>query len=42
MLDILYVIGTLAFFALMLVYVVGCERLGRPHEATAVSGEARP
>ena len=26
--DILYVLGTLAFFALMLAYVAGCERLG--------------
>ena len=29
MLDLLYVIGILAFFALMLAYVRGCEALGR-------------
>ena len=29
MLDLIYVLGTLAFFALMLAYVAGCERLGR-------------
>lgn len=29
MLDVLYVIGSIAFFALMLAYVAGCERLGQ-------------
>ncbi len=29
MMDLLYVLGSIGFFALMLVYVVGCERLGR-------------
>jgi hypothetical protein len=29
MLDVFYLIGTLAFFALMLAYVKGCERLGK-------------
>jgi hypothetical protein len=29
MLDVVYVLGTIGFFALMLVYVHGCERLGR-------------
>lgn len=28
MLDLLYLLGTLAFFALMLAYVAGCQRLG--------------
>jgi hypothetical protein len=28
MLDLLYVLGTVAFFALMLAYLKGCERLG--------------
>jgi hypothetical protein len=27
--DLLYVVGTLSFFAAMLAYVLGCERLGR-------------
>ena len=29
MIDVAYVLGTLAFFALMLLYVRGCARLGR-------------
>jgi len=29
MLDIIYIAVTVAFFALMLAYVRGCERLGR-------------
>jgi hypothetical protein len=27
--DAIYLVGTLVFFALMLAYVRGCERLGR-------------
>jgi hypothetical protein len=29
MLDLLYVLGTIGFFAAMLAYVLGCDRLGR-------------
>jgi len=29
MLDVVYILGTVAFFALMLLYVRACERLGR-------------
>ena len=29
MLDLVYILVTLAFFALMLLYVRACERLGR-------------
>jgi hypothetical protein len=29
MLDVVYILGTIAFFALMLLYVRACERLGR-------------
>ena len=29
MIDLIYVLGTIAFFALMLAYVRGCELLGR-------------
>jgi hypothetical protein len=32
MLDIAYVALTVAFFALMLVYVRGCDALGRRHD----------
>ena len=28
--DLVYLLGTVAFFALMLGYVALCERLGRP------------
>lgn len=33
MTDFLYVVGSAAFFAVMLVYVKACQRLGRPHSA---------
>ena len=29
MIDLVYIVGTVAFFALMLLYVRACERLGR-------------
>lgn len=29
MLDLIYVLGTVGFFAAMLGYVMACERLGR-------------
>lgn len=29
MIDLIYILATLAFFALMLLYVRACERLGR-------------
>jgi hypothetical protein len=29
MIDILYIVVTVAFFGLMIAYVRGCERLGR-------------
>jgi hypothetical protein len=29
LIDLLYLAGTLAFFAAMLAYLRGCERLGR-------------
>jgi hypothetical protein len=29
MIDLIYVLATVAFFALMLIYVRACERLGR-------------
>lgn len=33
MLDVLYVLGTIAFFALMVVYVRACESLGARRDA---------
>ena len=35
MLDLIYVVVTIAFFALMLGYVRACERLGR--DTTAIT-----
>ena len=29
MLDLIYVAGSIAFFALMILYVAACDRLGR-------------
>ena len=37
MLDLIYILLTVAFFGLMLAYVRGCERLGRED-----TGEDRP
>jgi hypothetical protein len=42
MIDILYLLGTLAFFALMLAYVAGCARLGQAADDTASASEPRP
>ena len=41
MIDIIYVAGTVAFFALMLAYVAGCERLGAMSDADLAVGESR-
>jgi hypothetical protein len=38
--DLAYVLGTLAFFALMLAYVRGCERLGRGSAVESARPEA--
>lgn len=38
MMDLVYVVMTLAFFAGMLAYVAGCERLGR----AGATGEEKP
>ena len=35
MLDLAYVAGTIAFFALMLAYVSFCARLGKPEAGAA-------
>ena len=42
MIDLLYLAGTVAFFALMLAYVGFCERIGRASAADAVITEPRP
>jgi hypothetical protein len=33
--DLFYVLGTIVFFAAMLAYVRGCERLGRGGDSDA-------
>jgi hypothetical protein len=38
--DVLYVLGTVGFFALMLVYVRACEHLGHGTVAEAERAEA--
>jgi hypothetical protein len=39
--DMLYIAGTIAFFALMLGYVAACARLGRMQEARETEHESR-
>lgn len=39
--DMLYLLGTLAFFALMLGYVHACERLGAAAGADIIADDAR-
>jgi hypothetical protein len=41
MIDIVYVVGTIAFFGLMLLYVAGCNRLGRTADVERASEDAR-
>ena len=41
MLDLVYLLATLAFFAAMLAYVRGCERLGRDESVSAEGGHER-
>jgi hypothetical protein len=38
--DLIYIVGTIAFFALMIAYVRGCDRLG--HIASDGRGDASP
>ena len=40
--DMLYLIGTIAFFVLMQLYVASCNRLGRTRELDEGSRESRP
>jgi len=41
MTDLLYVFGTVAFFAAMLAYVAGCARLGRTGVAERSGADER-
>lgn len=42
MLDLVYVLATIAFFALMLLYVAACDRLGKVAEVDRVREENVP
>ena len=41
MIDVLYVVGTVLFFALMIAYTVACNRLGRSADVERVPGDAQ-
>lgn len=41
MFDLLYVVGTFAFFGLMLAYVAACARLGRSTDESSQPSETR-
>jgi hypothetical protein len=41
MMDFIYVIGTVVFFALMIAYVAGCDRLGRIADVERVEEDVR-
>ena len=41
MLDLIYVLGTLGFFAAMLAYVRGCELLGRDESVATETAHER-
>jgi len=41
MLDLVYVLGTVAFFGLMLLYIAGCDRLGRSADVERGSEERK-
>ena len=39
MIDVIYVVATVLFFALMLAYVAACDRLGRNADVERASKE---
>jgi hypothetical protein len=41
MIDLVYVVGTVAFFGLMLLYIAGCDRLGRRADVERASEGGR-
>ena len=40
MIDVVYVAATILFFALMILYVEGCDRLGRTADVERASEES--
>ena len=41
MIDLLYVVGTILFFALMIGYTAACDRLGRTSDVERAPEDAR-
>ena len=41
MIDVLYVVATIAFFALMIAYTAACNRLGRTADVERAQEDAR-
>ena len=41
MIDFAYVVGTILFFGLMVLYIAGCDRLGRGADVERVSEEGK-
>jgi hypothetical protein len=41
MIDLVYVVGTVLFFALMIAYVAGCKRLGRSADVERASEDVQ-
>ena len=41
MIDLVYVVGTIVFFGLMLLYIAGCDRLGRAADVERTGEEAK-
>jgi hypothetical protein len=42
MFDLLYILGTIGFFGLMIGYVAFCARIGQSDDAKATAPETRP
>ena len=42
MIDVVYVAGTMLFFALMILYAEGCDRLGRAADVERGAAEDEP
>jgi hypothetical protein len=41
MIDFAYVVATILFFGLMVLYIAGCDRLGRSADVERVSEEGK-
>jgi len=41
MIDIAYIVGTILFFGLMVLYIAGCDRLGRTADVERAPEEGK-